>query len=263
MLIAGEGENPIAIEQVQLYLRTVRISPFELNAEIVRKERPELFIIFTFDYDRLATIINAHKEIFANPLSIIWCPESDIISGNDLQRSATQGIDYIFIDECITDLTLARINGRLSANNQCRRMYQSDSVFGEQTNYVSRDEEFMKRIIKYLGEHNHRHDFSIEKMGKDLGMSRTNFFSRIKSLTGNSPSKLVMNFRLKKAAHLLLSTDRNISEIAFEVGFSSTAYFTRCFKEMFGTNPSKYTRERQSKSNLNSSSSVSVEGVIA
>ncbi|XOV66355.1 MAG: helix-turn-helix domain-containing protein [Fluviicola sp.] len=251
MLIACEEASPMAIAQVQQYMHTVCVSPVELNAETVKKECPDLFIVFACNYEQLIEILSAHRTIFANPLSVLWCPNSMVVPKIDLQRGAALGINHTFVEDKISELTLSRIRGRIIANRQCKKLYTSGSLFGETTDYISRDEELMERILNYLGEHNHRNDFSIEKMGNDLGMSRTNFFSRIKSLTGKSPSRMVMNFRLEKAAHLLKSTDRNISEVAFEVGFSSTAYFTRCFKETFGTNPSKFVRERQKKTRVN------------
>ena len=102
---------------------------------------------------------------------------------------------------------------------------------------------FVELVRQYLTDHLLDKDFSIEKLGIDLGMSRTNFFSRMKQATGMSPSRFVMTFRLRKAAALLLKNAQNISDIAYQVGFSSTAYFSKCFKVEFGKKPSEYSRE--------------------
>ena len=71
-----------------------------------------------------------------------------------------------------------------------------------------------------------------------MGLGRSQFYRKIKALTNYSPVELLRNLRLKKSHELLLTTDKSISEIAYEVGFSAPAYFTRCYREAFGETPS-------------------------
>ena len=65
-------------------------------------------------------------------------------------------------------------------------------------------------------------------------MSRVQLYRKLKSLTNYSPNELLRQMRLKKAASLLASSDMTVAEIAYEVGFSSPSYFTKCYKEQFG-----------------------------
>ena len=69
-------------------------------------------------------------------------------------------------------------------------------------------------------------------LGKDMGLSRVQLMSKIKS-TNYSPNELLRIARLKKAASLLASSDMTVAEIGYEVGFSSPSYFTKCYKEQF------------------------------
>ena len=85
-------------------------------------------------------------------------------------------------------------------------------------------------------------------------MSRTNsthgsqFYRKIKALTNYSPVELVRELRLKRSRDLLISTDRSISEIGYMVGFSTPAYFTRCFRDYFNETPSELRERLGSKS---------------
>ena len=83
-------------------------------------------------------------------------------------------------------------------------------------------------------------ELSVDVIGQELGMSRVQLYRKIKSLTNYAPNELVRNIRLKKAEHLILSSNKNISEIAYETGFSSPSYFSKCFKEYFNESPTDF-----------------------
>lgn len=97
----------------------------------------------------------------------------------------------------------------------------------------------IETLNAYLDANNLSDDFTIQKMGNDLNKSRTLFFLEVKSLTGHNPSQMVMHYRLSKAKPML-STSKHISDVAYGVGFDSTAYFSKCFKQAFKMSPSQY-----------------------
>ena len=86
-------------------------------------------------------------------------------------------------------------------------------------------------------------EMSVDSIAADLGLGRSQFYRKIKALTNYSPVELVRELRLKRSRELLISTSRSVSEIAYEVGFSTPAYFTRCFRDCFNETPSEL-RER-------------------
>lgn len=81
-------------------------------------------------------------------------------------------------------------------------------------------------------------DLNVDQLASKMGLGRSQFYRKIKALTNYSPVELLRNLRLKRSRELLLTTDKSISEIAYEVGFSAPAYFTRCYREAFGETPS-------------------------
>lgn len=100
------------------------------------------------------------------------------------------------------------------------------------------DEAFFKNLRDIIEVYSGDEEFHVASLCQKLGVSRVQLFRKLKALTGNSASEFVRSYRLNKAKGLLIQTDLNISEIAFEVGFKDPAYFTRAFSKKFGIAPS-------------------------
>ena len=99
------------------------------------------------------------------------------------------------------------------------------------------DKSFADRFRKLIEEQMSDPNLSVEQLGSDMGLSRVQLYRKIKSLTNYSPVELLRIARLKRAASLLASTEKSVSEIAYEVGFTSPSYFSKCYKEYFGEDP--------------------------
>lgn len=93
---------------------------------------------------------------------------------------------------------------------------------------------------RYLGDE----FFGVEQFAEEMGMSRSSFYKKFRDLTGMSPASYVKVRRLNESARRIEVKDGNITEIAFDVGFSDVSYFSRCFKEHFGCPPSKYRAQK-------------------
>ena len=102
------------------------------------------------------------------------------------------------------------------------------------------DEDFMQQIIDLLEKNLDNSDFDIDSFCKNIGVSPSQLYRKIKSITGLSPNEFIRTYRLKKAAVLIQESNLNISEIAYKVGFNDALYFSKCFKKQFGTTPSLY-----------------------
>ena len=102
---------------------------------------------------------------------------------------------------------------------------------------TARDEEFIKNVIKIIEENMSNTDFNIEQISVSVGMGRTTFFKKLKSLTGMAPVEFLRDMKLKRGYQLLETGEFTISEIAFKLGFNDAGYFTKCFKEKYKTTP--------------------------
>ena len=98
--------------------------------------------------------------------------------------------------------------------------------------------------------------FSIDTLAEIMCMSRSNFYRKIKGISGMSPNDYLKTIRLKMAAELLLQQEYRINEIYELVGFSSSSYFTKCFKEQFGVPPKEFLNNAKNNAGNKSSEIV-------
>jgi signal transduction histidine kinase/ligand-binding sensor domain-containing protein/DNA-binding response OmpR family regulator len=103
---------------------------------------------------------------------------------------------------------------------------------------IHKEDTFINQLENLVLSEGSKSSYSIEKLCKDLGMSRTQLHNKIKALTGKSTSIFVRSLRLQKGKFLLENTSKTISEIAYDVGFNNPSYFTKSFTEEFGIPPS-------------------------
>lgn len=101
------------------------------------------------------------------------------------------------------------------------------------------DNEFYQRFLEIFRTEIGNPDLSVDAIASRMGLERSQFYRKIKSLTNYAPVELMRRLRLQRGRELLLTTDRTISEIAYETGFSTPAYFTKCYRDAYGETPSQ------------------------
>lgn len=130
-------------------------------------------------------------------------------------------------------------NGILVAvSEQVKSPKESKSVVrqGERTEQGI-ENEFYQKFLDIIDQEIGNAEISIEEIGTRLGLSRVQFYRKIKAITNYSPNEILKNRRLKTAYNRLVSSESTVSEIAYSVGFSSPGYFAKCFREHFGELP--------------------------
>jgi len=139
------------------------------------------------------------------------------------------------------ELLNARIRGLLDWNSKMRLAYTKQvKVMVPVPEGETGNEKLMLRIVACLETHLQDAQLSVEFLSRELGMSRSSLYGKVLELTGETPVEYIRSFRLEKAVGLLGKGSLSISQIAYEVGFSSPTYFTRAFKEKYKMLPSDY-----------------------
>jgi FkbM family methyltransferase len=105
------------------------------------------------------------------------------------------------------------------------------------------EEKFLTQLIDFVEQVWNKPNFHVNDFSNALGFSKSQLYRKLTKLTGQSPNKFLKEFRLHKALELLHKQNGNISEIAFETGFNSAAYFSKCFLDKYGILPSKYIQQ--------------------
>lgn len=101
------------------------------------------------------------------------------------------------------------------------------------------DSDFYRRFLDILMKEIGNQDLNVDMIASKLGLERSQFYRKIKSLTNYAPVELIRRLRLQRGRELLLTTDRTVAEIAYETGFSTPAYFTKCYRDAYGETPSQ------------------------
>ena len=109
------------------------------------------------------------------------------------------------------------------------------------------DNEFYRRFLEIFTAEMGNADVSVDHIASKMGLERTQFYRKIKALTNYSPVELMRNLRLKQARTLITSSEKNISEVAYETGFSTPAYFTKCYREAYGETPTETRNKAMGK----------------
>lgn len=102
------------------------------------------------------------------------------------------------------------------------------------------EQQFITDFTQYVENSIANPELNIDEIADALGLSRSNLYRKIKSLTDYSPNELIRTIRVKYAKQLLNSKAKSISEVAYEVGFSSPSYFAKCFKDFYNESPTEY-----------------------
>ena len=102
------------------------------------------------------------------------------------------------------------------------------------------EQQFINDFTHYVEKAIANPELNVDEIAEALGLSRSNLYRKIKSLTDYSPNELIRTIRVKYAKQLLNSKAKSISEVAYEVGFSSPSYFAKCFKDFYNESPTEY-----------------------
>ena len=185
----------------------------------------------------LCKAIKSNIEINHIPVILLTAHVSDTHVKDGLSSGANE---YVF-KPFNFDLLLARIQNLLDNNERLRQSFQKrispKDMNVEVTDY---DEQFLQKCYDFLRKNLTNSELTIEDFGKELGVSRVHLYRKIKYLTNLSPSRFILNVRLKVAADLLRQEGVSVSDVCYQVGFNNLSYFTRTFKESYGVSPSDY-----------------------
>jgi signal transduction histidine kinase/ligand-binding sensor domain-containing protein/DNA-binding response OmpR family regulator len=135
----------------------------------------------------------------------------------------------------------ARIDNLLKRREKSQRIFRKTlEVKSGELQITPLDVKFVENAVKCVEKNVSSPDFTVERLGMELGISRAYVFKKILALTGKTPLEFIRTIRLQHAAQLLEKSQLSVKEIAYTVGFNNPKYFTKNFKEQFHVLPSEY-----------------------
>lgn len=154
------------------------------------------------------------------------------------EKGYETGADSYLTKPFSGQVLLSRIDNLLRSRTLLRSLFSGDKAeAAEAERLCSQDKTFVTRLREIIQQHLADSDFSVERLGEEISLSRVQLYRKVKVLTGKTPVELLRKARLMKARTMVTTTDRSIAEIAYATGFTSPSYFNKCFKDEFGVSP--------------------------
>ena len=137
-------------------------------------------------------------------------------------------------------LLFSRIDNLIQSRKKLSKLFSNsdeNDAFEKLSNET--DKTFAAQLRKIIQDNLSDNEFNVERIGDEIGLSRVQLYRKVKALTGYSPVEMLRKARLARARHLLRTTEKTVSEVAYAVGFSTPSYFSKCYKDEFGESPKK------------------------
>lgn len=191
----------------------------------------------TFCKEIKSNLLTSHIPVILLTANVL---EESILSGYD------SGADDYITKPFSNKILLKRVDNLIESRKILRKKYIKEMFPDLKELTTSKpDEDFLKNAMKIVDENYGDSEFDAIKFSHEMAVSRTLLYTKLKSITDQSVNEFIRTIRLKKAAWLLTNSNKQITDIAFTVGFSNAAYFTKCFNDQFGVSPRKYSEQNR------------------
>jgi signal transduction histidine kinase/ligand-binding sensor domain-containing protein/DNA-binding response OmpR family regulator len=168
-----------------------------------------------------------------------------LLTARSAEEQKLEGIQ-MGADDYITkpfnfEILESRIRNLIELREKSQKVFRKTlDVKASELNITPLDQKFIENAIRCVEQNVSSPDFSVEHLGRELGISRAYLYKKIVALTGKSPLEFIRTIRLQHAAQLLEKSQLTVAEVAYQVGFNNPKYFTKYFKEEFNMLPSIY-----------------------
>jgi DNA-binding response OmpR family regulator len=192
----------------------------------------------------LCRVLKNNRDTSHIPIILLTAKaaEENIIEGLE-----TGADDYI-TKPFNTKILCARIKNLIDLRRHFQEtIYREMTLKPVQKSISQMDKEFVKDLQEVINKNISDPEFNVEELCKKLYMGRTTLYRKILALTGEPPTEFIRSYRLKRGADLLKRGKGSVLEVAFEVGFSSANYFSKCFKKKFHQLPSNFQASEAKK----------------
>lgn len=160
---------------------------------------------------------------------------------DDIKEGYAAGADEYITKPFDASILKVRVDNLIQNREKLKDLYSKNfSLESLGVDVTSVDEKFMQNLYATLQQNIANSELNLDAFCKELGLSKSNLYRKIKQITGYSPNEFIRNFRLETAAKMLKETDMSITEVYCAVGYNSLAYFSNCFKALYGVSPSEF-----------------------
>lgn len=192
--------------------------------------------------DEICSMIRADEKMANIPI-ILFLNSNDNESYLSHIKSGADRLENRMVNICRLKADIQMlVENSVSFRKRLQELITNDrsAIFSEVFHKEQCDREYFENVLKLLEDHPLEDKYSVKQLAKDVGQSQTLFYNRIKEITGYSPERLILSYKMDKARDLLLTRKYKIEEIATMVGYADGKYFSKVFKEVYHVCPRKY-----------------------
>jgi signal transduction histidine kinase/DNA-binding response OmpR family regulator len=233
------------LQSVKTEYRVLGAENGKAGFELARKYTPDLVIsdIMMPVMDGLELCSRLKNDIHTSHIPVILLTAKAMIE-HWVEGLETGADDYIPKPFNLRVLQLKMAN-LIESRRKLRQLYShSEQLTPEKITTCQLDQQFIERAYQIIERHLVEPEFTVEQFAREMMVSKSLLFKKIKAITGNSIIDFVNLYKLRKAtARMASGTQQNISEVAFEAGFNDPKYFSRLFRKVYGVPPSEYVRD--------------------
>lgn len=223
------------------YHRVLEAADGQAGLDLVREHQPDLVIsdimMPRMDGNELCRRIKSDDHLKHIPVFLVTANSMPSIRARGLESGAD---DYLVKPVNIEEAVM-RVNNEINSRRDLRRHYSRQVIIKpSEISVTSEDDALIKRATEVVEKNMENSEFSVQELASEIGFSSRQLQRRLKEIADQSPVEFIRKLRLQRAAQLLEARYGNVSEVAYQVGFTSLSYFAKCFKEEFGESPSVY-----------------------
>src|SRR5690606_30578687 len=219
--------------------------------KITRDKKPDLIIsdvsMPEMDGIELCKAIKTDNNINHLPVILLTA-----LTSQDVElRGTEEGADYYITKPFSKDLLLARVNSLLKSRQNLQQYFYDQvtlkSPVAETPTVPAEYQELLDKCIAVVEKHLDDSDFNIEMLAREMAMSHSSLYQRIKHIAGQAVNSFIRLLRLRESAEFLICTNHTVTAIAYRVGFSDVKYFREQFTKLFKMKPTDYIKQYRGK----------------
>jgi signal transduction histidine kinase/ligand-binding sensor domain-containing protein/DNA-binding response OmpR family regulator len=218
----------------------------EQGLQIASEKLPDLIItdfkMQGIDGIEFCQMIKSNPMLSYIPVILLTASSSQEVKLRSVHGGADDYINKPFEREYL----IARVANLLRNRNNLQNYFYNEITLQSNSVVVSEEyKKFLDTCIRVVENHLTDSDFGIKALADEVGMSHSNLYKRVKSISGQSVNSFIRFIRLRKAAELMINSDHNVTEVAFRSGFNDAKYFGKQFSKLFGVTPSEFIRKHR------------------
>ncbi|WP_321370016.1 two-component regulator propeller domain-containing protein [uncultured Draconibacterium sp.] len=216
----------------------------KIGLEMAKKYSPELIIsdVMMPVMDGIELCSRLKKNIQTSHIPIILLTAKNMVE-SWIEGLETGADDYIPKPFNLQILQI-KMRNIIESRRKIKNIFSSpEPVAPDKFSSNKLDEEFITKAYAILEKNYSESDFSVEQFAREMFVSRSLLYKKIKALTDLNITDFINSYKLKKSVEMIKTSDQTISEIAFQTGFNDPKYFSRIFKKFYGASPSEFTKK--------------------